>query len=194
MIHGMVDALQLMRQRCLAGNTVDGWFLVELFRTISRGVPRFRGNYVRKDLPWDAVLHLEYPRPDELHDRLEGGCGGGTAHATSTPERAYASSSVSGALRAYAVGSETTSRAIALAIPAGAAVSRETSGYPARSAAISSGVPSRGPATRRQRAGAPRSYTAAYRRPRRASSVEQTRADPGDDPASATAASVGTAP
>lgn len=66
LVIGLCDALQMLRDRSCQGLPPDGWFMVELFKAATRGVPRFRGNAVRSDPPWDGQLYVSYPRPNEL--------------------------------------------------------------------------------------------------------------------------------
>ncbi len=63
--------LQMVRQRAAEGRTPDGAFLVELFRRMTRELPRFRDNDLRRGPPWDAVLHVTYPAAEHLHALLD---------------------------------------------------------------------------------------------------------------------------
>jgi hypothetical protein len=71
LLFGLVDVLQMMRDRASRGRPPDGWFLVELFKTMTRGLPRFRNNALRIDQPWDGLLYVAHPRPTELTDVLD---------------------------------------------------------------------------------------------------------------------------
>lgn len=71
LLHGLADALRLLRLRASDGRTPDGWFLVELFRVLSAELPRFRNNELRRGPPWDAVLYVDYPTPDRLRLMLD---------------------------------------------------------------------------------------------------------------------------
>lgn len=71
MIRGLQDVLQILRDRGSRGAPPDGWFMVELFKTLTRGLPRFRNNVLRVDPPWDAVLYVRYPLPQELNYLLD---------------------------------------------------------------------------------------------------------------------------
>ncbi len=71
LVFGLVDVLQMMRDRASQGRSPDGWFMVELFKTMTRGLPRFRNNALRLDQPWDGLLYVQHPRPAELSDRLD---------------------------------------------------------------------------------------------------------------------------
>jgi hypothetical protein len=71
LILGLMDALQMVRDRSSQGRVPDGWFLVELFRVTTRGLSRFRNNTLRVDDPWDAVLHVTHARPAELTPVLD---------------------------------------------------------------------------------------------------------------------------
>lgn len=71
LLFGLVDVLQMMRDRASQGRAPDGWFLVELFKTMTRGLPRFRNNALRVDQPWDGMLYVAHPRPTELNAVLD---------------------------------------------------------------------------------------------------------------------------
>lgn len=71
MILGLRDALALLRDRTGRGVPITGWFLVEMFRVMTRQIPRFRNNALRKDQPWDAILYVQYPSPQELNYLLD---------------------------------------------------------------------------------------------------------------------------
>ncbi|MBL8751056.1 MAG: hypothetical protein JNK78_17995 [Planctomycetes bacterium] len=70
MLVGLGQCLALVRQRAAEGAAPDGWFLAELFRTMTRDLPRFRNNDLRRGPPWDAQLYLSYPAPEQLHGLL----------------------------------------------------------------------------------------------------------------------------
>jgi hypothetical protein len=63
---GLRECLRLTRARAGAGVPPDGWFLVDLFKTMTRDLPRFRNIDLRRGPPWDAILHVTYPSPDQL--------------------------------------------------------------------------------------------------------------------------------
>lgn len=71
LIRGLTDVLQMVRDRASQGIPPDGWFLVELFKVMTRGVRRFRNNVLRQDLPWDAVLYVRHPPPEDLRLLLD---------------------------------------------------------------------------------------------------------------------------
>jgi len=71
MVTGLHDVLQMVRDRASRGVLPDGWFLVEAFKAMTRGIARFRNNAVRADAPWDAILYLRYPLVDELNYLLD---------------------------------------------------------------------------------------------------------------------------
>jgi hypothetical protein len=71
MLRGLVECLQAIRSRAAAGMPPDGAFCVELFRTMTRELPRFRNNDLRRGPPWDAVLYVNYPKPEELRYLLD---------------------------------------------------------------------------------------------------------------------------
>lgn len=68
---GLQRCLAMVRQRAADGRPPDGWFLVDLFRTMTAELPRFRGNDLRAGPPWDAVLYVHYPAPDLLRALLD---------------------------------------------------------------------------------------------------------------------------
>ncbi|HEX6812181.1 MAG TPA: hypothetical protein VF384_11200 [Planctomycetota bacterium] len=63
---GSRECLRLIRERAVAGTPPEGWFFVELFRTMTRELSRFRNNDLRRGPPWDALLHVSHPSPDQL--------------------------------------------------------------------------------------------------------------------------------
>jgi hypothetical protein len=71
LIRGLSECLRLVRARATAGGSPDGWFLVELWRTMTAELPRFRNNELRRGPPWDAVLYVNYPGSDELRHLLD---------------------------------------------------------------------------------------------------------------------------
>jgi hypothetical protein len=71
LLRGLQSALQLIRQRAGDGKPPDGWFLVELFRAMTAELPRFRNNDLRRGPPWDALLYVSYPAPDQLPPILD---------------------------------------------------------------------------------------------------------------------------
>lgn len=71
LLRGLRECLGLLRKRAADGRPPDGWFLVELFRTLTAELPRFRNNDIRRGPPWDAVLYVSYPQPDELRFVLD---------------------------------------------------------------------------------------------------------------------------
>jgi len=66
LIAGAERVLQAIRDGASQGTRPDGWFMVELFKTLTLGVARFHNNHVRRDAPWDGVLHVSYPAADEM--------------------------------------------------------------------------------------------------------------------------------
>jgi hypothetical protein len=70
-VRGMQECLRLVRARAAAGTGPDGSFLVELFRTMTARLPRFRNNDLRRGPPWDAQIYVNYPAPEQLHGLLE---------------------------------------------------------------------------------------------------------------------------
>lgn len=71
LLRGLAECLQRIRQRAADGREPDGWFLVELFRTMTAELPRFRNNDLRRGPPWDALLYVDYPAPDQLRVALD---------------------------------------------------------------------------------------------------------------------------
>ena len=71
MLRGLRECLGLIRQRAAEGLPPDGRFLADLFRTMTAELPRFRNNDIRRGPPWDAVLYVNYPQPEELHFLLD---------------------------------------------------------------------------------------------------------------------------
>ncbi len=71
LIRGMVDVLGILRDRGARGLCPDGWFMAEMFKTLTRGIPRFKGNVLRRDEPWDGLLHVQYPHPTQLQTMLD---------------------------------------------------------------------------------------------------------------------------
>ena len=63
---GLKECLNMVRERAATENPPDGWFMVELFRTMVRGLPRFRDNDLRRCPPWDAMLYINYAAPERL--------------------------------------------------------------------------------------------------------------------------------
>jgi len=72
LVLGLRECLRLLRQRAAAELPPDGWFLVDLFRTLTSELPRFRNNELRRGPPWDAVHLVTYPAPEQLRSVLDG--------------------------------------------------------------------------------------------------------------------------
>ena len=66
LLRGLQKCLRMVRQRASNSIPPDGWFLVELFRTMAVDLPRFRNNDLRRSPPWDALLYVNYPAPEQL--------------------------------------------------------------------------------------------------------------------------------
>jgi len=66
LLSGLQRCLQRIRARAAQSAPPDGWFLVELFRTMTAELPRFRNQDLRRGPPWDALLYVNYPTPDQL--------------------------------------------------------------------------------------------------------------------------------
>lgn len=71
LIMGLKGILNLIRERGSRGVQPDGWCMVDLFRVLTRDVARFRGNDVRRDQPWDAILYVKYPVAEEVRGLLD---------------------------------------------------------------------------------------------------------------------------
>ena len=71
MLRGLQECLRIVRQRAAEGAAPDGWFLVELFKTMTAELPRFRNNELRRGPPWDALLYVHYPSPEQLRSLLD---------------------------------------------------------------------------------------------------------------------------
>lgn len=71
MLRGLERGLVALRERARQGIVPDGWFLLDLFRSMTQELPRFRNNELRRGPPWDAVLYTSYPTPDQLHFLLD---------------------------------------------------------------------------------------------------------------------------
>jgi hypothetical protein len=71
LLRGLAACLRLVRARAAEGREPDGWFLVDLFRTMTAELPRFRNNELRRGPPWDALLYVDYPAPDQLRGLLD---------------------------------------------------------------------------------------------------------------------------
>lgn len=71
LLRGLHGALQLLRGRAADGRPPDGWFLVEMFRRMTGELPRFRNNELRRGPPWDALLYVDYPAPEQLAPVLD---------------------------------------------------------------------------------------------------------------------------
>ncbi len=70
-IGGLDRALDRLLARGAKGELPDGWFTIELFETVTQGLPRFTNNHLRRDLPWDSLRHLRYPKPSEIGGMLD---------------------------------------------------------------------------------------------------------------------------
>ncbi|MFT4843517.1 MAG: hypothetical protein ACI8UD_003526 [Planctomycetota bacterium] len=66
LLKGLQKCLRMIRQRASNSIPPDGWFMVELFRTMAKDLPRFRNNDLRRSPPWDALLYINYPAPEQL--------------------------------------------------------------------------------------------------------------------------------
>jgi hypothetical protein len=69
-IHGTARCLALMQERARARLVPDGEFAVELFRTFAGDLARFKNNWLRRDMPWDGLLYIDYPPAADVPDLL----------------------------------------------------------------------------------------------------------------------------
>jgi hypothetical protein len=66
LLRGLRRCLRMVRERAAQSLPPDGWFLVDLFRAMTEELPRFRNNDLRRGQPWDALLYVNYPDPEQL--------------------------------------------------------------------------------------------------------------------------------
>lgn len=71
LLRGLQACLAMVRSRAATGTPPDGWFFVELFRTMTMDLPRFRNVDLRNGPPWDAQLYVTYPQSDQLRFLLD---------------------------------------------------------------------------------------------------------------------------
>jgi hypothetical protein len=71
LLRGLAEALRRVRVRAADGLPPDGWFLVELFRTMALELPRFRNNDLRRGPPWDAILHAHHAPAEHVQQLLD---------------------------------------------------------------------------------------------------------------------------
>lgn len=71
LIRGMCAVHSRLEDLVGKGITPDGWSIVELFEKFTSGVARFRNNTLRRDMPWDSILYVNYPQCDDLKDCLD---------------------------------------------------------------------------------------------------------------------------
>lgn len=71
LLRGLAEALRRVRARADDGVPPDGWFLVELFRTVALELPRFRNNDLRRGPPWDAILYTNHAPVDQVQRMLD---------------------------------------------------------------------------------------------------------------------------
>ncbi len=70
-IKGLCVVYRIMHERAAAGRPPNGWHLAELFKVFTKGVVRFRRNSLRRDLPWDAILYVNYPEARKVRALLD---------------------------------------------------------------------------------------------------------------------------
>lgn len=71
LIRGGLRIFAQLQSWAAMGRAPEGWLLVELFKELTLDVPRFRNNQLRRDMPWDAILYVNYPEPGRLHELLD---------------------------------------------------------------------------------------------------------------------------
>jgi hypothetical protein len=71
LLGGLRECLRLVRKRASDGHAPDGWFMVDLFRALTAELPRFRNNELRQGPPWDSLMYVTYPAPDQLAPILD---------------------------------------------------------------------------------------------------------------------------
>jgi hypothetical protein len=72
MIRGLCAVFRVMHKRAARGRPPEGWHLAELFKMFTKGVVRFRRNSLRRDMPWDAILYVNYPEASRVRVLLDG--------------------------------------------------------------------------------------------------------------------------
>lgn len=71
LIVGLHRVFERIRSWSVQGRPLDGRGMLELFELMTRDVPRFRNNHLRRDTPWDAILYVRYPEADRVRACLE---------------------------------------------------------------------------------------------------------------------------
>lgn len=71
LIAGMARVYECLLQRADPCRAPDGWLMVELFKEFTRDVKRFRNNFTRRDMPWDAILYVNHPKHDDVSACLD---------------------------------------------------------------------------------------------------------------------------
>ena len=66
LLRGLQRCLRMIRERSAQSAPPDGWFLVDLFRAMTEELPRFRNTDLRRGQPWDSLLYVTYPAPEQL--------------------------------------------------------------------------------------------------------------------------------
>ena len=74
LMRGVSAVLRTTRDQAAEGRIPDGWLAVELFRQLTGEIARFKGNALRRDLPWDGIVGVSYPDADKVPALLEGFC------------------------------------------------------------------------------------------------------------------------
>lgn len=66
LIAGAAACVHAVSRHSQDGQLPDGDFAVHLFRTLVGDMARFRNNWLRRDVPWDGLLHVSYPEASEV--------------------------------------------------------------------------------------------------------------------------------
>lgn len=69
-VRGLDRALDLLLQRGRESKLPDGDFMVTLFEAVTRGLPRFTNNHIRRDAPWDSLTGVSHPAPADVPELL----------------------------------------------------------------------------------------------------------------------------
>ena len=72
LIAGMTRVYNRIVSRAQEFGVPDGSTLVDLFEEFTLGIARFRNNCVRSDMPWDAILYVDYPKGERVEAELRG--------------------------------------------------------------------------------------------------------------------------
>ncbi|MEY4673518.1 MAG: hypothetical protein RL148_1302 [Planctomycetota bacterium] len=70
LVLGLHRVLQMVHDLAASGQQMDGCFLMAAFEAMTARLPRFRNNVLRRDKPWDSMLHVSYPEPNDLDELM----------------------------------------------------------------------------------------------------------------------------